>query len=690
MPFVEGESLRARLDRERQLPLEDALRITREVADALDYAHGLGVVHRDVKPENILFEAGHAVVADFGIARAVQAAGTQRLTETGLAVGTPAYMSPEQAAGDPALDGRSDIYSLGCVLYEMLGGEPPFTGPSPQAVLAAQITDPVPRLRGLRPTMPAGVEQAVEQALAKTAAERFATAEEFVQHLTRASTAEAVAAEVRRERARRRWRAVFTVAGAVLVAAVGWWTVSMMARAGGPRIRSLAVLPLQNLSGDTSQDYFVLGMYDGLIGELEQVTALRVISRTSAQSVYQAHKSVPEIARALSVDAVVEGSVLHSGDSVRLRVQLIRAVPTEQSVWGQTYVRSTSDVLGLNSDVAKSVAREVRVSLTRAEATRLAHPRRVNPKTYEAYLRGMYLLEKAKPEDNARGLAYLKQAVEDDPADPLAYAGLALGYVNTAHGPAPQLDAFPLAQEAAARALRLDSNLAEVMPALGFLKGYWFWDWDASDSLFRRAIELNPSLSLAHYWYSWQLYLFGQVDSAIAEHKRAEAADPLNPEVVAWLGHIYYSQRRYDDAMAQAQRALTLDPNSGVALLVAAEAYLGLGRTADAVAAARKAAAADSTWLWVLGYIDAFAGRTDEARRVAARLERMPADPYQAFSVAAVYASLGDGDRAFRALSYPHPHCWVPWIRVEPWFSKLWNDPRFPALLERFHLPSRT
>jgi len=690
MPFVEGESLRQRLEHERQLPLEDALRITREVADALDYAHALAIVHRDVKPENILFEAGHAVVADFGIARAVSTAGTAKLTETGLAVGTPAYMSPEQAAGDPALDGRSDLYSLACVLYEMLGGAPPFTGPSPQAVLAAQIADPVPKLRALRPTTPAGVERALEQALAKEAAQRYATAGEFVQRLTRASTAESIAAEARRERARRRRRALLTAAGAMLVAAIGWGTVKIVKAAGGPRIHSLAVLPLQNLSGDTAQDYFVLGMYDQLIDELDQISALRVISRTSAQSAYRPGKTVPQIARELNVDAVVEGSVAHAGDSVRLRVQLIRARPTEQNVWGQTYVRDTRDVLGLHSDVARSVARQVRASLSSAEARRLGTTRRVNPKTYEAYLRGMYLLEKASPAENARGLAYLKEAVGNDPADPLAYAGLALGYVNTAHGPAPQLDAFPLAQEAAARALRLDSTLSETIAALGFLKGYWYWDWDASDSLFRRAIELNPSLSLAHYWYAWQLYLFGQVDSAIAEHKRAEAADPLNPEVVAWLGHIYYGQRRYDEAMAQAEHALALDSTVGVARLVAAEVDLARGRDEDAVSEARQAVRADSGWLWVVGYVAAFAGHRDEARRIAAILERQPVDPYDAFCLAAVYASLGDKDKAYRWLDYPHPHAWVPWVRVEPWFSKLRDDPRFPPLLQRFHLPPRS
>jgi serine/threonine-protein kinase len=688
MPFVEGESLRQRLEREPQLPLEDALRITREVADALDYAHGLGVVHRDVKPENILFEAGHAVVADFGIARAVQAAGTRRLTETGLAVGTPAYMSPEQAAGDPALDGRSDIYSLACVLYEMLGGAPPFTGPSPQAVLAAQIADPVPQLRTLRPTMPAGVERALERALAKAAGERYATAEEFVQQLTRASTAESIAAEVRRERARRRWRVLGTIAAAVLLAAVGWWGVASLAGGGGPRIRSLAVLPLENLSGDTAQDYFVLGIYDGLIGELDQITALRVISRTSAQVYKGTRKTVPQIARELNVDAVMEGSVLHAGDSLRLRLELIRATPAERSIWGQTYVRHARDVLQINSDVARAVAGQARASLSSGQTAHLAAARQVNPKTYEAYLRGMYLLEKGNPADNERGLALLKEAIASDPTEPLAYAGLAVGEAITAHGPSPQLDAFPEAQRAAERALSLDSTMTEATAALAFVRGYYFWDWKEAEWLFKRAIALNPSSVWGHYWYAWQLDLFGDVDSAIAEQERAEAADPLDAYVMAWTGDLYVAVRRYDKAMAKVRRALALDSTMGVAWLVAAEVDLAQGRNEEAVADARKAVIApDSAWLWVEGYIAAAAGHRDEARRVAALLERQPPEPYNAWSLACVYAALGDRDRAFRWLNYPYPHAWVPWIRVNAPFRTLWSDPRFAALLVKMHLP---
>jgi TolB-like protein len=689
MPFVEGESLRDRLTRERQLPLDDALQITREVADALGYAHSLGLVHRDIKPENILFQAGHALVADFGIARAVSAAGGTRLTETGLAIGTPAYMSPEQAAGNPALDGRSDLYSLGCVLYEMLTGETPYTGPTPQAILAKKLSEPLPCISVVREAVPTGVEATLNKALGRTPANRFGTTQEFAEALTRASTAEAIAVQARRPRTARNRRAALAAAAVVVLAVLGWWGGKMLAGAGAPGIRSLAVLPLQNLSGDTAQDYFVLGMTDALIGELDQITALQVISRTSAMTYQGTHKTVPEIARELNVDGIVEGSVLREGDSVRVRVQLIRARPHERSLWGQTYLKDIRDVLGLHSEVALAVAREVRVKLTPAQASQLGGARRVNRETYEAYLRGMYLLDRGTPADYPRALAILRGAIEYDPADPLAYAGLAAGYVTILHGPAPPLDALPLAREAAERALRLDSTLTEAMAALAFLKGYFDWDWGASDSLFRRAIALNPSLAMAHYWYAWQLALFDQMDSAIAEHKRAQAADPLNPLHSAWLGQLYIRAGRYEDAMAEARRAIALDPRHPVAHWVLAQVYVAQGRNDAAMAEARRAAEADSAWVHVVGVIAARTGRVAEARRIAAALERQPVSPWNAYRLVVLYATLGDNDRAFRWLNYEHPHAWVPWVRVSPWNTTLRDDPRFPALLRKMNLPAR-
>jgi TolB-like protein/tetratricopeptide (TPR) repeat protein len=687
MPFVEGESLRDRLTRERQLRLDDAIRITREVADALSYAHSHGVIHRDIKPENILLESGHAVVADFGIARAVSAAGGARLTETGLAIGTPAYMSPEQAAGGGTLDGRSDLYALGCVLYEMLSGETPYTGATPQVILAKKLAEPLPRVSVVRETVPAALETVLSQALARAPADRFRTMQEFSEALERSSTAEAIAVQARRPRTARIRRAALAAVGVVVLAALAWWGARVLAGGRAPPVRSLAVLPLQNLSGDTTQDFFVLGMTDALIGELDQITALQVISRTSVMRYEGTRKTVPEIARELNVDGIVEGSVLRAGDSVRVRVQLIRARPDERSLWGQTYVKNVRDVLGLHSEVAQAVARQVNVKLTPAQASQLAGARRVNPKTYEAYLRGMYRLDKGTPADYPRALAYLQEAIENDPADPLAYAGLAAGYVTMLHGPAPPLDAPQLAREAAERALRLDSTLSEAMAALAFLKGYLDWDWEVSDSLFRRAVELNPSLAMAHYWYAWQLALFDRMDSAIAEHKRAQAADPLNPFHTAWLGGLYLGQGRYDEAMAEAQRALAMDPRHPVAHWVLAQVYVAQGKNDEATVEARKVVAADSAWVHVVGVIAARTGHIGEARGIAAALERQPANPWIAYQLVMLYATLGDNDRAFRWLHYEHPHAWVPWVRISRWNTALRNDPRFPALLRKMHLP---
>jgi TolB-like protein/tRNA A-37 threonylcarbamoyl transferase component Bud32 len=688
MPYVEGESLRDRLTREKQLPLDDAVRIAREVADALGYAHAQGVIHRDVKPENVLLQSGHAVVADFGIARAVSAAGGTRLTETGLAVGTPAYMSPEQAAGEADIDARSDLYSLGCVLYEMLSGETPYTGPTPQAILAKKLTEPVPRITVVRETVPAAVESALETALAKSPADRFPTVQEFAAALERPG------GRVRRAglRVRRRWLRVAVAAAIVVaVAGAGWLGWRTLRGGGGARIRSLVVLPPQDLSGDTAQAYFVLGVYDGLVGELQQVGALRVISRTSGMAYLGTTKPVPQIARELNVDGVVEASVLRQGDSLHLRVELVQAGPTERTVWGRKYDRDIRGVLKLYAEVAKDVAREAGAGLTGAQAARFAAVRDVDPQTYEAYVKGMYYLAKGGPEANALGLATLREAIDRDPGDPLAWAGLAVGYITLAHGPNPPVDALPAARAAAERALRIDSTLSETMASLAFLKGYYDWEWEAADSLFRRTLQLNPSSALAHYWYSWQLYLFDQGDSAIAEHKRAQATDPLDPGNTAWLGDLYFDldPRRTDDALAEVRRAIAIDSTYSEAYVIAVGPYLAKGDTAAAVASAHRAVALDPAWRWILGRVYALTGRRAEARRILTELQAEKVTPWNAFGLAVLNASLGDNDQAFRWLNYEHPHAWVPWVRVAPWFASLRNDPRLSALLAKMHLPPR-
>ncbi|MGH7537801.1 MAG: protein kinase domain-containing protein [Gemmatimonadales bacterium] len=320
MPYVKGESLRQKLAREKQLSIEEALGITRQVASALDHAHARDLIHRDIKPENILLYEGEAMVADFGIALAVSAAAGARLTETGVLVGTPEYMSPEQATGERALDARSDVFSLGCVLYEMLAGEPPYTGPTAQAVITKRMTDPVPAVRRLRDAVPAGVEQALMQALARTPADRFASAAAFAEAL---------------------------------------------AQPGGvpPRRRSVAVLPFLNLSADPENEYFADGITEDVIANLSKIRALEVISRTSVMPFKKRDHGLRDIAARLGVATLLEGSVRRAGDRVRIVAQLIDAA-TDQHLWAETYDRQLTDIFAIQSDVAVHIASALRAELS--------------------------------------------------------------------------------------------------------------------------------------------------------------------------------------------------------------------------------------------------------------------------------------------------------------------------------------
>jgi serine/threonine-protein kinase len=681
MPYIEGETLRGRLRREGQLSLEEALQITREVADGLSHAHSLGVVHRDIKPENVLLASGHAVVADFGIARAITEAGGDRLTETGLSVGTPAYMSPEQAIGKQDVDARSDIYSLGCVAYEMLAGDPPFAGTNPQAILARKTLEPPPPLRTVRDTVPESVEQPILKALAKVPADRFATAAQLRDALAFTPPSGTVVVPQRRRRARP--RALGLVALLAVMIAIGGWWISRELSGGG--VESLVVLPFYNTTGDPEQDYLAAGMHEALISTLRQVSGLRVTSRTSAMRYKDSEKSIPEIARELNVDAVVEASVLRSGENVNLEVQLIDAVPEERELWSQPFDRSMDDVLGMYNDVARAIAREAQVELTPDQQTRLGTARQVRQDTYEAYLRGMFLLRKGTREESERGLAYLHEALENDPADPLAYAGLASGYITAAHGPDPPLEALPRARAAAEKAVTLDSTLAETLASLAFLKGYYEYQWDEAEQMFLRALELKPSQPMAHYWYSWQLAILGRTEEAFEEHVLAQELDPLNPQHTAGLGWLYLLEERWDEAEAEARKALELHPQNGMGLYVLAEVQAARGRHEEAVATAQRAHFRGRGW--ILGRQLALAGRTEEARAIAAEIEARDPDPWRAWNLAVLYTTLGEKDDAFRWLNYERIHCWVIGAGILRAFEPLRDDPRYPDLMARMNLP---
>jgi serine/threonine-protein kinase len=502
LEYVTGESLAQRIARE-PLKLEEALSIAQQIALAVSAAHEKGVIHRDLKPGNIkLAPDGRVKVLDFGLAKATReqpASQDSAVTQIGSIIGTPAYMSPEQIRGY-STDPRTDIWSFGCVMYEMLTGYRPFEGKTISDTVARTL-EREPDWQALPQETPANIRVILRRCLEKDPRWRL-------QHIKDAAIeiSETLNLLAARPAApvRTRWRE----------SANGG-----LGGAGPGRIKSLAVLPLQNLTGDPEQEYFADGMTEALIANLGKIGALQVRSRTSIMQYKNVKKPLTEIARELNVNAVVEGSVMRVAEQVRITVQLINA-PTDTHLWVDSYERDLRDILTLLSEVARTIARQIEITVTPDQEARLAARRPVNPETYKAYLKGMFHLNKMTPEGTEKGLDYLRQAIEKDPADPLAYGGLALGYVASAHAPGAPPDAFARAEAAALEALELDDTLAEAHAALAQIKLYRDWDWAGAEQAFQRALKLNPSLTLTRAHYSFYLLLFGRTDEASAEMRR--------------------------------------------------------------------------------------------------------------------------------------------------------------------------
>jgi len=475
-----------------------------------------------------------------------------------------------------------------------------------------------------------------------------------------------------------RWVQAGVIVLLVAAGVVWWWTSQRVPTIRPGEITRLAVLPFVNLMNDPEQDYFVDGMHDALLTELCRLGALTVISRQSVVRYKGSDKSLGDIARELQAHALIEGSVLRAGDDVRINVQLIEAA-ADRHLWAEVFDRKLENVLALHIDVARAIAGEIKVKLTPEEETGLASARRVNPETYELYLKGMYYVYRDEFE---QGLAYLNQAIERDPADPLAYAGLALGYATIGHSSEPTPDCWPRARAAALTALRLDETLAEGHSALATVKTYYERDWEGAEQAFLRANELNPNLAMNHYHYAWYLALFGRLDEAIVEHKRAQELDPLTPLHTTWLGGLYWIVGDYEKAIEEVQKVLELNPDNRSALHVLGNALADAGKYEEAIAAHQKTGV-----LWALGRTYALAGRRDEAQKILAELEKKEATPGVAFGLAKLYTALGEKDEAFRWLAYEQPAYSVPWVRVSRWSRPLRDDPRFKDLLQRWNLP---
>jgi serine/threonine-protein kinase len=684
MPYVSGETLQARLKREGQLPVDEALRIAREVADALAYAHENGVIHRDIKPSNILLEAGHAVISDFGVARAVGMAGGTESTATGVAVGTPKYMSPEQAAADD-VDARADIYALGCVLWEMLAGDAPFDGPTPQSILAEKLSDTTPRLRERRRSVPPEVEVVIERAMAPLAADRYGTARELERALSEPEVAGRTPLRRRRRARTARFAGVSMVA---LLALAAWWMFARGTPLEASSPYSIAVLPPENLTGE--EEYFVVGQHQALIEHLASIGGFRVISRSSTMRYEDTDMTVPEIGDELGVRSVVASSLERHGDTVGIRVQLIQAEPEERLLWSGSFNEVIAGLNTMYGEAARSIAGSAEVRITPAEQARLGGDRPIDPAIYEAYLRGMNHIYKDTPEEVAQGLVYLLEATEQNPTDAMAWAGLAFGYVAVGHGPFPTDDVWMRAKAAANRALTLDPNLAEAWSVMADVRFFADWDWEGAEEAFRRANELNPSIAYNHFQYAWLLLVLGRYEEAVVEHELAKELDPFTPWQVSLLGWCYLYGGEIEKAKAEARRTLELYPDDATGLFVLGAALQIEGRHEEAIAVHERMAELYPFFRWLTGATYARVGREDDARRVAAEIEASEMTAMDVYGLAVLYGALGDVEATHRWLTHEPNHGWRPAVALDPIVGvprEVLLNPRFDEFMERLNLP---
>lgn len=702
MEYIEGETLADRLAR-RRMTAQEVVRFGSQIAEAVAHAHERNVIHRDLKPGNVIVTPDDRLkVLDFGLAKELgetqdpNTTTEAMLTQPGTVRGTVAYMAPEQLRGFPA-DARSDVWAMGVILHEMASGSRPFDGMTWPELSSAILTSPP---RPLPPNVPNDLGAVIQRCLAKDPGDRYQRSADVRAALETAGTAlDRIGSRPLTDRPLVVWIGIAAILSiAILGIAVyrfeGWRarfqgappasaSPAVTARAPAPVTR-MAVIPFANLSG-AADDYFVDGMHDAVIAELARFRQLHVVSRTSVMQYKNEKKPVADIARALGVDDVVQGSITRTSDRVRIEVRLIGTRPRERQIWSRVYERPAEDVLDLYKELASTIAEQLQAH---PGAGSDAKPRKVDPEVYRLYLEGMFNLRKETPEGFERGLACLRQANEKDPGDPLPYSGLASAYLTRAHNPAGSPDDVSLAKAAARKALELDPTLAEAYVSLTLVKLFSDWDWTNLEQDFRHALELNPTLADTHKNFGWYLLLLHRNEEALAEAKRAREADPLSGVWSADIAWILLDCGRLDEGLVEARKAEQLAPNNPYVLYPLGALYARKGMFREAIAAHEKMAAVDPSWRWGLGHTLALAGRRAEARKIANDLERAPTG-FDAWGLAGIHAALGENDQALRwlELGYNRRLVWMPWLAVDPTLASLRGEPRFRDLANRLKVP---
>jgi serine/threonine protein kinase/Tfp pilus assembly protein PilF len=711
MELVLGETLAERVQRDRVVPVEEALAIAKQIAEAVEAAHEKGIIHRDLKPPNVkLTPEGKVKVLDFGLAKAFASDGgldlsnaptlTAMGTEEGRILGTPAYMSPEQARGK-SVDKRTDVWAFGCVLYILLTGRQAFTGDTLSDMIVS-ILEREPDWQALPASTPAKIRDLLRRCLQKDPQRRLRDLGDARIEIEEALLPPATA-EARTKRDTDSGR-VAVRSMASVTSSNPWWRsrtalwiavvalLVLLAAAGliyrpaehGETIDSIAVLPFVNVSGDQNTEYLSDGITESLINNLSQLPNLKIKSRDSVFH-YKGKETDPEeVARQLGVRAIFKGRLTQRGDTLAISAELIDA-RNDDHLWGQQYNRKLADIFALQDEIAREITNTLRLRLTAQDEKRLAKRYTENVEAYQDYLEGRYQWDKKTEEGFKKGVEYFQQAIAKDPTYALAYAGLADCYTGLAgFGFVPAKEGYPKALEEALKALEIDDKLAEAHASLAFIKSNYDWDWSGAEQEFKRAIELNPGSATAHHFYGLALaYMGGRFEEAIDESKRAVELDPLSLIINADLGHVFYEARKYELAIEQERKTLEMDPNFNPAHHWLGLAYLQKSMDKEGIAEFEKE-------FPFLGYAYAVAGRRAEAQQVLDKLNELSKQKYvPAMSMARIYVGLGEKDKAFEWLEKAYLDGSIgggTGIAVDPIFDPLRSDPRFMDILRRMNL----
>jgi len=691
MELLDGETLEMRL-RRGPLSLAEALTYATQIGQALDQAHGHGVVHRDLKPGNVMLTPAGAVLLDFGLATHWALTGGvpdgregNSLTAEGTVLGTPAYMAPEQYAGE-GTDASVDVFAFGALLFEMLTGRPAFEGATRTQIMSAVMTSATPAVSACRQDAPPALDRLVARCLAKNPEQRWQTARDLVSEL--AWIAEGGSRpprhEAPRSAAKRRYLAVAVLIVILAAGALAWeWR--------NPAIDSIAILPLQNASGDPEMDYLSDGLTENVIRALSPLPRLKVMSGASVAQ-YRGHPADPRaVAQLLHVRAVLVGKVSRHGETLTVSVEVVNGRDNRQ-LFGEQYTRPIADIFEVQEDIARQIAETLRQHLSPVASRRVVKRFTASTEAYELYLRGRYYWNRRTPQDLTRSLGLFQEAVAKDPGYALAYAGLADAYDllgSAGYDVLPPRDVIPKARAAAAEALRLDDQLAEAHAAMGFVLRF---DWDRAGASREhlRSVALDPNYATGRQWLASQFWTEGRFDEALAQLTEAQTLDPLSPLISLNLGRHFYYSRDYARAIEVYRHTLTIDPRNALAGQLLALAYAVNGQQDEALAQLRRAATPSDAFKGVRGYVSGAAGDAAAARQVLADLRMLAARRYvPAYAFATVYAGLGDKDQAFQYLdlALAERSGYLDYINVEPTLDGLRDDPRFAALLQQINLP---